>query len=148
MNQRREIKDGILYFDGCSTVDLAKQYGTPLYVMSEGDIEDKMREIKTCFLDKYPNTRVAYAAKAFLPIAMAKLMEREGMCLDCVSGGELYTAQKAGFPPERIEFNGNNKSEAEIEQAVELGVGRIIIDSETELPIIERVCQEKRKKIE
>ena len=49
MNQRREIKDGILYFDGCSTVDLAKQYGTPLYVMSEGDIEDKMREIKTCF---------------------------------------------------------------------------------------------------
>ena len=56
MNQRREIKDGILYFDGCSTVDLAKQYGTPLYVMSEGDIEDKMREIKTCFLDKYNNS--------------------------------------------------------------------------------------------
>ena len=143
----KTVRDGVLYFDGCSTVELAKKYGTPLYVVSETTILDRCQEFRECFLDKYPNTRVAYAAKAFLPIAMAKLMEREGMCLDCVSGGELYTAQKAGFPPERIEFNGNNKSEAEIEQAVELGVGRIIIDSETELPIIERVCQEKRKKI-
>ena len=115
MNQRREIKDGILYFDGCSTVDLAKQYGTPLYVMSEGDIEDKMREIKTCFLDKYPNTRAAYASKAFCTMAIYKICEKEGFCIDIVSGGELHTAIKAGFPAERIEFNGNNKLPQEIE---------------------------------
>jgi diaminopimelate decarboxylase len=76
---------------------------------------------------------------------MARLMDREGMCLDCVSGGEIYTAKMAGFPAERIEFNGNNKSPKEIEEAVAFGVGRIIIDSETELPIIEEICKEKGK---
>ena len=128
MNQRREIKDGILYFDGCSTVDLAKQYGTPLYVMSEGDIEDKMREIKTCFLDKYPNTRAAYASKAFCTMAIYKICEKEGFCIDIVSGGELHTAIKAGFPAERIEFN-----------------GRFIVDGLQEVALIEAICKEKGK---
>ena len=145
MNQRREIKDGILYFDGCSTVDLAKQYGTPLYVMSEGDIEDKMREIKTCFLDKNPNTRAAYASKAFCTMAIYKICEKEGFCIDIVSGGELHTAIKAGFPAERIEFNGNNKLPQEIEEALDYGIGRFIVDGLQEVALIEAICKEKGK---
>ena len=145
MNQRREIKDGILYFDGCSTVDLAKQYDTPLYVMSEGDIEDKMREIKTCFLDKYPNTRAAYASKAFCTMAIYKICEKEGFCIDIVSGGELHTAIKAGFPAERIEFNGNNKLPHEIEEALDYGIGRFIVDGLQEVALIEAICKEKGK---
>ncbi|MCI8609847.1 MAG: diaminopimelate decarboxylase [Firmicutes bacterium] len=141
----KKVCGNTLYFDGCNTVELAKKYGTPLYVVSETDILEKCQEFRDCFLNKYPNTRVAYASKAFLPLAMARLMDREGMCLDCVSGGEIYTAKMAGFPAERIEFNGNNKSPKEIEEAVAFGVGRIIIDSETELPIIEEICKEKGK---
>lgn len=143
----KEVRENVLYFDGCSTVELAQKYGTPLYVVSETDILEKCQEFRDCFLNRYPNTRVAYASKAFLPLAMAKLMDREGMCLDCVSGGEIYTARKAGFPAERIEFNGNNKSRTELEDAIEFGVGRIIIDSVSELPIIEEICKEKGKKV-
>ena len=100
----KAVKDGILYFDGCNTVDLVKKYGTPLYVVSETEIIDRCQEFRDCFLDRYPNTRLAYASKAFLPVAMARLMEREGMCLDCVSGGEIYTAEKAGCEATIFDF--------------------------------------------
>ncbi|MEE0741894.1 MAG: diaminopimelate decarboxylase [Emergencia sp.] len=141
----REIRENTLYFDGCNTVELAKKYGTPLYVYAESDIVGRFDELKKTFTEKYPNTRVAYAAKAFFPLAMAKLVEREGMCVDVVSGGELYTAIKAGFPAERIEFNGNNKQPEELEMAIEYGIGRIIIDSLQELALIEKICKEKGK---
>ncbi|MFA7549244.1 MAG: diaminopimelate decarboxylase, partial [Sedimentibacter sp.] len=86
----REIKDNILYFDGCNTVELAKKYGTPLFVMSETAIVDKCKEIRDTFINKYERTRAAYASKAFLTLSMCKIIEREGLCLDVVSGGELY----------------------------------------------------------
>lgn len=144
----REIKNNTLYFDGCNTVELAKKYGTPLYVMSETAIVEKCREIKDTFLHKYERTRAAYAAKAFLTLSMCKIIEREGLCMDVVSGGELYTAIKAQFPAERIEFNGNNKSIEEIELAVDYNIGRIIVDGLDELSIIEEICKEKGKKID
>lgn len=140
-------RNGILYFDGCNTIDLAKEYGTPLYVFSESAIVDKCREIKTAFFDKYENTRAAYAAKAFLTIAICKIVEREGLCIDVVSGGELYTAIKANFPAEKIEFNGNNKTLDEIELAVDYNIGRIIVDGLDELELIEDVCKKKNKKM-
>ncbi len=143
-----EIKDGILYFDGCNTLDLAKEYKTPLYIMSETAIVEKCQEIVNSFLEKYHNTRAAYAAKAFLTIGMCKIIEREGLCLDVVSGGELYTAIKADFPAERIEFNGNNKSIEELEMAIDYGIGRIIVDGLDELDLIEAICREKGKKTE
>lgn len=143
----KEIRNGVLYYDGCNTVELAKKFGTPLYVMSETDMVSRFDELKKCFLNKYSNTRVAYASKAFCTMAMLKLCEREGMCIDIVSGGELYTAIKANFPPERIEFNGNNKLNKEIEDAVNYGIGRFIIDSPQELSLIEKVCEEKNKKV-
>lgn len=140
------IKDNILYFDGCNTVELAKSYGTPLYVLSEIAIVERCREIKETFLNKYERTRAAYASKAFLTLAMCKIIEREGLCLDVVSGGELYTAIKADFPAERIEFNGNNKSLEELELAIDYNIGRIIVDGFDELDIIEDICRKKGKK--
>lgn len=143
----QEIKNGVLYFDGCNTVELAKKYKTPLYVMSETDIVSRFRELNECFAKKYGNARVAYASKAFCTLAMYKICEREGTCIDVVSGGELYTAIKAGFPAERIEFNGNNKLPSEIEDAVDYGIGRIIIDGLQELSLIEKICAQKGKKV-
>jgi diaminopimelate decarboxylase len=143
----REEIDGILYFDGCNTVELAKKYGTPLYVLSETVIAEKCREIRDTFLNKYKKTRAAYAAKAFLTPVMCKIIEREGLCIDVVSGGEMYTAIKSGFPAERIEFNGNNKSIKEIEMAIDYNVSRIIVDGIDELNLIEEVCKEKGKKL-
>lgn len=143
----REIKNNTLYFDGCNTVELTKKYGTPLYVMSETAIVEKCREIRETFLNKYERTRAAYASKAFLTLSMCKIIEREGLCMDVVSGGELYTAIKADFPAEKIEFNGNNKSIEELELAVDYNIGRIIVDGLDELSLIEKVCQEKNKKM-
>ena len=143
-----EVKDNILYFDGCNTIELANKYGTPLYVYSENAIIKECNEIKECFLDKYENTRAAYATKAFSSIAMCKIMNREGFCMDVVSGGELFTAIKAGFPAEKIEFNGNNKLKAELELAIDYEIGRIIIDGLQELELIEMICKAKDKKID
>lgn len=141
----KEIRENKLFFDGCDTTALAAKYGTPLYVYSENDIIGRFAELRKDFIEKYPNTRVAYAAKAFFSVAMAKLVDQCGMCVDVVSGGELYTAIKAGFPAEKIEFNGNNKSRKELEMAIEYGIGRIIVDSLQELAIIEDICKEKGK---
>jgi len=141
------IINNILYFDGCNTVELAQKYGTPLYVMSETKIAEKCSEIRESFLNKYERTRAAYAAKAFLTLSMCKIIEREGLCIDVVSGGELYTAMKANFPAEKIEFNGNNKSIAEIEMAIDYNIGRIIVDGLDELSLIEEVCKKKGKKV-
>jgi diaminopimelate decarboxylase len=142
----KDIKNGILYYDGCNTLELAEKYGTPLYVMSETKILEKCKEIRESFLNKYERTRAAYAAKAFLTLSMCKIIENAGLCIDVVSGGELYTAIKAEFPPEKIEFNGNNKTIEEIELAIDYNIGRIIVDGIDELELIEKICEEKGKK--
>ena len=85
------IENGHLYWDGCDTVALAEKYGTPLYVLSENAILARTDELHRDFLDKYDNVRAAYASKAFSTLAMCRLMAREGLALDVVSGGELYT---------------------------------------------------------
>lgn len=142
-----EIRNGALTIDGCAAAALAKKYGTPLYVYSETEIAGRFAEIRETFLDRWENTRAAYAAKAFCTPAMLKLAEREGMCVDVVSGGELACAMAAHFPPERIEFNGNNKLPAELELAVDYGIGRVIIDGLQELALLEGICKAKGKKM-
>ena len=142
-----EIKNGTLYYDGCDLTEIAANYGTPVYVYSQNVIKSRIRELKEAFTEKYPKNRIAYACKAFCCTAMFKLLQKEGICADVVSGGELYTAIKAGFPAECLEFNGNNKSCGELELAVEYGIGRVIIDSLQELEMLEKVCAEKEKKM-
>ena len=141
-----EIRDGRLFFDGCDLTQIAEGFGTPLYVYSQNVMKARIAEIRRVFLDGHPNNRVAYAAKAFCCTAMLKLAEKEGLCVDVVSGGELYTAIKAGFPAERIEFNGNNKTEDELKMAVGYGIGRIIVDSLQELDLLEKICRSACKK--
>ncbi len=140
-------KDNTLFVDGVSTLELADAYGTPLYVYSEDRIKTRLNEIRTSFLEKYPNTHAAYACKAFCTLYMCKLLDEEGFWIDVVSGGELFTAMKANFPPERIEFNGNNKSEEELVMALEYGVARIVVDNVSELYHLEKLCLESGKKV-
>lgn len=122
--------------DGVSIEELKKTYGTPLYIYSVNGIKERICELKRDFLNKYDNTSVAYAAKAFLTVQMAKLIKDEGLNLDVVSGGEIAIALKANFPVEKIEFNGNNKLEDEIEFAIKNDIGKFIIDGADELSII------------
>lgn len=147
MSNLREIKNNKLYFDGCDTTELAKKYGTPIYVMSQNGIEERINELKEQFTNKYPRTRIAYASKAFCTEGMYAILKKAGVCIDVVSGGEIYAAKQAGFPAEHVEFNGNNKLPKEIDAAVEYGVGHIIVDGLQELPLIIESCKKYKKKM-
>ena len=139
------IKDNTLYIGGVSTKELAKKYNTPLYVFDEELIRGNCREYKEFFKVKENKNKIAYAGKAFLTKYMCQLINEEGVYLDVVSGGELYTAHKANFPMERILFHGNNKTLDEIEMGVNLGVGIFVVDNFYELDILEKLCSEKNK---
>lgn len=136
-----EIKNGHLTIGGVSTLELAKQYGTPLYVYDTALIRERARGFKETFDSLGVKAEVAYASKAFSCIAVFQLMKEEGLSLDVVSGGELYTALKAGFPPERIHFNGNNKSEEELMMAIENNIGCIVVDNFYELQLVNAISQ-------
>ena len=130
-----------LTWGGVDCLELAGNYGTPLYVYDTGKIKSRCREIRETFIERWGNARARYAGKAFLTRAMCRLVEAEGMGLDVVSLGELHTALSAQFPPERIEMNGNAKSREEIALAVRSGVGRIIVDHPDELHTIDEEAQ-------
>ena len=136
-----------LTIGGCDTVELAKNYGTPLYVMDENLIRKNCRAYKDA-LEKYydGNGMILYASKTFCTLSMCKIVKDEGFGLDVVSGGELYTASKADFPMEKIYFHGNNKTEDELRQALSLGVGRIVVDNIFELELLNDLCKEMNKK--
>jgi diaminopimelate decarboxylase len=131
---------GHLTIGGVDATDLAKQFGTPLYVMDEALMRANCRAYVNAFREHYANAEVAYASKAFLCTSMVTLIEQESMSLDVVSGGEIATALKAGFPMGRTYFHGNNKTVAEIELALKVGVGRIIVDSVHELELLDKVA--------
>lgn len=135
---------GNLEIGGCDTVDLAQEFGTPLYIIDEGLVRTRCREYKEALRTIYPKSDVAYASKAFLCTSMARLMDDEGFSLDVVSGGELYTALRAMFPPERIYFHGNNKTMDEMEMAIRARVGRFVVDSPYELEVLNDVARQLR----
>ncbi|OZV10623.1 diaminopimelate decarboxylase [Tissierella sp. P1] len=134
-------------FAGCDTVKLAEKYKTPLYVMSEDYIKDRLREIREDFLDKHPKTMAVYASKAFLTKEMARIIKKSAIGMDVVSGGELYTAIQVEFPMEKIIFHGNNKTIDELELAIENNVGRIVVDHLEEMDIIEEIAKKYNKKV-
>ncbi len=135
-----------LVIGGCDTVDLVSKFGTPLYVFDEWGLRTKCREFRTEFGQRYPKLVVVYAAKAFINQALAVLFNKEGLGLDVVSAGELGIACSVNFPPGKIYFHGNNKSSREIEEALEYGVGRIIVDNFTELDNLNKIATEFDKK--
>ena len=127
-------------------VALAKEYGTPLYVLDEDLLRKNCRTYKQA-IDKYydGNGLILYASKALSCMHIYKTVESEGLGADVVSGGELYTAYKAGFPMEKVYFHGNNKTDEELSMAVELGVSHIVVDNEDELEALDRIAGETGK---
>ena len=132
---------GNLEFDRCEIIKLAQKYGTPCYIFSENIIREKCRQYVNAFSGRNVSFEVNYAGKAFLVKALCSILKEEGLGLDVVSGGELYTALSADFPPEKIFFNGNNKSKEEIEFALKEKIGILIIDNEYELEAIEQLAE-------
>lgn len=139
-----DIRDNELYIGGISTVELVKKYGTPLNIIDEEQVVDKCRRYAKNFRINEGN-RVAYAGKAFLSLYMCKIIKEENLCLDVVSGGELFTAYKSGFPLHRVYFHGNNKTLDEIEMGIDLGVGTFVVDNFYELDLINEVAKRKNR---
>ncbi|MBP6168574.1 MAG: diaminopimelate decarboxylase [Leptotrichiaceae bacterium] len=137
---------GSLEIGGVDTIELVNEHSTPLYVMDQTLIEETIDKMKDAFKSDRFETQIAYAGKAFLTMAMVKIVDEKGLDLDVVSEGELYTAYKAGFPMNRVHMHGNNKTARELEMAIELGIKEIVIDNEDEIAKIEDICREKGKK--
>ncbi|MDZ5712057.1 diaminopimelate decarboxylase [Jeotgalibacillus haloalkalitolerans] len=136
---------GHLTIGGVDTIDLANEFGTPLYVYDTQLIRERARGFKNTFEKLGVSSQVAYASKAFSSIAMIQLIAQEGLSLDVVSGGELYTALKAGFNPDKIHFHGNNKSPEEISMALDADIGCFVVDNFYEIELLSRICKEKGK---
>lgn len=137
---------GNLTVGGIDTTELAAEYGTPLYVMDEAVIRENCRRFKDS-IDRFygGQGRVCFASKAFSCMEMCRIIADEGLGLDVVSAGEMYTALKAGFPMEKVGFHGNNKTDEELALALDCGVGSIIVDNISELERLERIAAEKDK---
>ena len=140
-------KSGNLEFDRCEIIKLAQKYKTPCYVFSETIIRKKCRQYVNAFSKRNVAFKILYAGKAFLVKAMCNILKEEGLSLDVSSGGELYTALSAGFPPEKIFFHGNNKSREEIEFALKEKIGTMMVDSEYELDLIEQIAESLNTKV-
>ncbi|MFI7234731.1 diaminopimelate decarboxylase [Streptomyces cyaneofuscatus] len=130
--------DGVLTVGGIGVARLAEEFGTPAYFLDESDFRARCRAWSDAF---GPDADVFYAGKAFLSRAVVRWLQEEGLHLDVCSGGELTTALDAGMPAERIAFHGNNKTVAEIERAVEAGVGRIVLDSFQEIVRVAHIAR-------
>ncbi len=126
--------EGRLTVGGVDLIDLAERHGTPVFVYDEAHVRARCREALVAW-----GEGVAYAGKAFLCRAMARLAYEEGMWLDVSTGGELHVALSAGVPPARLVFHGNNKSEEELRRALTDGVGRIVVDSFDEIERLARL---------
>ena len=131
---------GRLEIGGCDAVELAHELGTPLYVVAEDDLRARARVFMEAVSARHEDFDVLFASKAFPCTAVYRLLADEGLSCDVASGGELYLALRAGFDPRRIYFHGNAKSESELREALEAGVGHIVIDSLSELDRLERLA--------
>lgn len=136
---------GHLVLGGCDALELAKEFGTPLYVMEEDTIRKVCRGYVDAIGDYKGGGKALFAGKAFLNTAMCKIVESEGLGLDVVSGGELYVAQNAGFNMKNVYFHGNNKTPADLKMAVEAGIGRVVIDSANEIQLLAKIAADLGK---
>ena len=133
---------GHLVIGGCDVTELDAEFGTPLYLYDENTLRAKCREFRTEFETRYPSVQIIYAGKAYSNVVLLRLVQEEGLGLDVVSEGELAIAKKAKFPMDKIYFHGNNKSVRELEMALRLHVGHIVVDNFHELEILGKLTQE------
>lgn len=128
---------------GCDLVELAKKYGTPLYVIDEATLRGICNDYKNAFKE-YKNIKMMYASKALCTSAIAKILDSEGFGFDTVSAGEIYTVKNAGVDMSKVLFNGNNKSKSELELALDYQVGRFSVDNFYEAELLNKIAEEKR----
>ena len=133
---------GHLIIGGCDTVELAAEYGTPLYVYDEITLRSRCQEFRNEFSQRYADTTVLYASKAFLNRALATIFKEEGLGLDVVSAGELSIAESVDFPMDMVYFHGNNKSAEELKLALKRHVARIVVDNFDELDVLGKLAEE------
>ena len=136
--------EGHLAIGGCDVTELVAAFGSPLYVFDEATLRAKCTEFRSEFSRYYQNVMVIYACKAFINPALAILLNEEGLGLDVVSAGEIMVAQSADFPSHRVYFHGNNKSNEELELALDCGIGQLVVDSLHELDQLSRIAQDKK----
>ena len=136
-------KQGHLAIGGCDVVKLAEEFGTPLYLFDEFSLRSKCAEFKKEFRQRYKDTTVVYAGKAFINRALALLVKEEGLGLDVVSAGEMSIARSVDFPLDKVYFHGNNKSAEELGLALQWKVGRIVVDNFDELDMLAVIAKKR-----
>ena len=139
--------EGHLAISGVDTVELAKEYGTPAFVYDIALFRERARGFVETFKKENVKAQVAYASKAFSAVAIYQVAQQEGLSVDVVSGGELFTALKAGFPTEKIHFHGNNKSVEELTYALDAKIGCIVIDNFYEIELLKQLTRERQQKM-
>ena len=139
--------NGELVIGGCKASSLAKEFGTPLFVIDETDFKSRIMGWKSALNSNFGNSagEVYYASKSFVSVEVAKWISEAGIGIDVCTGGELAVALAANFPADRIEVHGNNKSEEEIRAAIEVGVAKIVIDSMQEIERVDRIAKAANK---
>jgi diaminopimelate decarboxylase len=146
--QHSAVEDGRLSIGGCDAVELAREFGTPAYVVAEDDLRAKAREFTDALAAAHPGPgEVVFASKAFPCTAVARVFAEEGLGCDAASGGELFLALRGGFGPERIHLHGNAKSRDELAAAVEAGVGHVVLDNLGDLERLEEVAAGGRQRV-
>lgn len=147
VSQHAVNEKGHLMIGGIDSLELAKTYGTPLFVYDLSLIRERAHAFIQTFRDQHISAQVAYASKAFSSVAMYQVMQQENLSLDVVSAGELFTAIKAGFPVERIHFHGNNKSKEELLLALEHNIGCIVVDNFYEIELLKMLTATQKQKV-
>ncbi len=136
-------RHGRLEIGGVDTAELAERFGTPLYVVDEALVRERCRQFMDAFRASGVPFEVSYASKAFCVKAIVRVVEEEGLSLDVVSDGELYTALEAGFPARKIHFHGNNKTPEEIAMGLDAGIGCFVVDNFTEIALLNAMAGER-----
>ena len=136
-----------LTIGGCDTVELVEKYGSPLYVIDEATLRAICNDFKNAF-KSYPHTRMMYASKALCTSAITKLLDSEGFGFDTVSIGEIYTVLNSGVSLSKVLFNGNNKTEEELDFAIKNDIGRISVDNFLEVKLISKIAGRYNKHVD
>jgi len=144
LGTQRINDEGALEIGGCDTVELARSFGTPLYVLDETCLRENCRRYRAAFEARCPGVHISFSGKVLTTTAVFVIARQEGLALDVSSGGELYTGLRAGFPAADIVFHGNNKSPQELEMAVAHGVGRVGVDSLEEIGALQKIASAHR----
>ncbi len=135
---------GVLEVGGCDALELAREFGTPAFIVAEDDLRARARAYREAFAARTEDFEVLFASKSFPCTAVLRVFAEEGLSVDVATGGELHLALAAGFEPARIYLHGNAKSEAELREAVQAGVGHVILDNAADIDTLERIGADQR----